>query len=146
MSPDESSPKLASVGQRMGNGIVDLVVTVPLAFVVAAVSGLGTTHSYGFVVLVHLRGLSWVVAGGVVFLLFTLLEYATGKTPGKYFTGTCALSLRGDPLSFRASLIRNLLRFVDFFLVGLLGITVILITKHNQRVGDLLAGTSVFRE
>lgn len=144
MGSDDPSPKLASAGQRIGNGIFDLIVTVPLVFAVGAVTGWGTIHRQGMVVFVHMAGGSLVAATAVVFLLFTLMEYWIAKTPGKYLTGTRARSLAGDPLSLRASLVRNLLRFVDFFLLGLPGILAILTTERNQRVGDLLAGTSVF--
>lgn len=144
MGSDDPSPKLASAGQRIGNGIFDLIVTVPLVFAVGAAAGWGTIHHRGMVVFVHMGGGPLVGATAVVFLLFTLMEYWTAKTPGKYLTGTRTRFLGGDPLSLRASLVRNLLRFVDCFLFGLPGILVILATERNQRVGDLLAGTSVF--
>ncbi len=146
MKADRSSPVLASVGQRVGNGVVDLILTLPLASVVGGVTGLGTIQFHGLVVVTHLDGSGLIITIGVVFVLFALMEHWTGKTPGKHLTGTHAGSARGESLSFRASLIRNLLRFVDFFLAGLLGAAVILATERSQRVGDLLADTCVFRD
>lgn len=146
MGTDRSPPDLASVGQRVGNGIVDLILMLPLASVVGATTGLATIQFQGPMVITHLNGWGLMAATGVVFVLFALMEYGTGKTPGKYLTGTRAGSTRGEPLTLRASLIRNLMRFVDFFLAGLPGILVILVTERNQRVGDLLAGTFVFRD
>ena len=54
---------------------------------------------------------------------------------------------RGTPVDLPASAIRNLLRFVDLlpgaYLVGLISI---LLTRRNQRLGDLAAGTLVIRD
>jgi hypothetical protein len=55
--------------------------------------------------------------------------------------------VHGEAVDLPASAVRNLLRLVDFlptaYLVGLL---CIILTKRNQRLGDLAAGTIVIRE
>jgi uncharacterized RDD family membrane protein YckC len=71
-------------------------------------------------------------------------EYKTGSTPGKQ-----ALSLRvvladGAPLTLGSAMLRNLVRFVDFFPVGyVVGLISCLFTQRFQRLGDLAAGTLV---
>jgi hypothetical protein len=54
---------------------------------------------------------------------------------------------QGNPVDLPASAIRNLLRVIDLlpgaYLVGLLSV---LLTKRNQRLGDLAAGTLVIRD
>jgi len=73
-----------------------------------------------------------------------LFEVYRGCTPGKKLLGLTVLHDDGTPVSWSASLLRNLLRTVDilpsFYLVGL--ITMVL---HPQfkRLGDLAAGTVV---
>jgi hypothetical protein len=53
----------------------------------------------------------------------------------------------GQPIGFVASAIRNLLRVIDLLpAVYLVGITSILLTRKNQRLGDIVAGTLVVRE
>ena len=53
----------------------------------------------------------------------------------------------GSPITFFTSAVRNVLRLVDI-LPGmyLVGIVTILVTRQNQRLGDVAAGTLVVRE
>jgi uncharacterized RDD family membrane protein YckC len=53
----------------------------------------------------------------------------------------------GEPVTFAPSAVRNLLRLVDLPLTLFLGgPTAIILTKRNQRLGDLAADTIVIRE
>ena len=53
----------------------------------------------------------------------------------------------GQPVGFVTSLIRNVLRIIDYLpSLYLLGATLILATRRNQRLGDIAAGTLVVRE
>ena len=57
------------------------------------------------------------------------------------------LMATAQPVSFAASAVRNLLRIIDEWATALIaGIVSILVTKRNQRLGDLAAGTIVVRE
>jgi uncharacterized RDD family membrane protein YckC len=78
-------------------------------------------------------------------VLFEVL--ASGRTPGKRWTGLRVVTRDGRPIGLVASAIRNLLRLVDF-LPGLYlaGSVSILASRDNQRLGDLVAGTIVVRE
>lgn len=72
---------------------------------------------------------------------------ASGRTPGKRWTGLRVVTTGGGPVSFLTSVVRNLLRVVDF-LPGFYGVAIVsvLATRHNQRLGDIAAGTLVVRE
>lgn len=72
---------------------------------------------------------------------------ASGRTPGKRWTGLRVVTTGGGPVSFLTSVVRNLLRVVDF-LPGFYGVAIVsvLASKHNQRLGDIAAGTLVVRE
>ena len=97
------------------------------------------------------------VGSGVLMILWFALEwlYPTvcevwfkGATPGKKFVGLVVLHADGTPVRLPASLIRNLLRAVDFlpFLYGF-GLLAMLINRDFQRLGDIAAGTVVaYRE
>lgn len=67
-----------------------------------------------------------------------------GQTPGKKWLRIAVINDDLTPVRWSASLMRNLLRAVDFlpfaFLGGLIGM---LLTKKFQRLGDLAAGTLV---
>jgi uncharacterized RDD family membrane protein YckC len=78
-------------------------------------------------------------------ILFEVL--ASGRTPGKRWTGLRVVRTGGQPVRFLTSAIRNLLRLVDVLPFGyLVGAVAILVTPRNQRLGDVAAGTLVVRE
>ncbi len=72
---------------------------------------------------------------------------ASGRTPGKRWTGLRVVTTGGGPVTFTTSAVRNLLRTVDF-LPAFYGVAIVsvLVTERNQRLGDLAAGTVVVRE
>jgi len=70
--------------------------------------------------------------------------YKRGATPGKRVMKIKVLHELGTPVDWSASMIRNLLRAIDFlpFLYGF-GLLSMLITRDFKRLGDLAAGTIV---
>jgi uncharacterized RDD family membrane protein YckC len=137
---------LAGVGSRFAAALIDQLLrwAVLLAiFLLVALVGAGGDLSAG----VLLAGL-FVGLFLVQFAYDVLFEtLASGRTPGKRWTGLRVVRAGGGPVTFTASAIRNLLRIIDglpaFYLVGML---TVLFTKNNQRLGDLAAGTLVVRE
>ncbi|HJV08369.1 MAG TPA: RDD family protein [Acidimicrobiales bacterium] len=136
---------LAGVGSRLAAGLIDQLlrwaIVLALIMVMALLNG-GETAS----------GLA--VAALVVALFLVQFAYdvlfetlASGRTPGKRWTGLRVVKLGGAPVGFLASALRNLVRIVDalpgFYLVGIIAV---MFTKHNQRLGDLAAGTVVVRD
>lgn len=101
-------------------------------------------------------GLMGVFGGGIFLIVFFLLEwfypvffevYRDGKTPGKKKMGLRVVHDDSTPVGFPSSLIRNLLRFVDFLpLFYVSGVIATLFNKRFQRLGDLAAGTMVVYE
>jgi uncharacterized RDD family membrane protein YckC len=70
-----------------------------------------------------------------------------GRTPGKAALGLRVVTREGAPVRFRHAAIRALLGLVDFLVLGgFLAVVFILLTRDNQRLGDLVAGTLVLRE
>ena len=67
-----------------------------------------------------------------------------GASPGKRAFGLAVLNDNGTPVTFGASLTRNLLRAVDFlpFLYAF-GLVSMLLNRDFKRLGDLAAGTVV---
>ena len=90
---------------------------------------------------------------GMYLLIAFLLEwlypvafevYNHGATPGKRALGLKTVQDNGVPVGFSASLIRNLLRGVDFLPVAYgFGLVSMLINRDFKRLGDLAAGTVV---
>jgi uncharacterized RDD family membrane protein YckC len=77
------------------------------------------------------------------FNYFAICEWRWGQTIGKNATGLEVLALDRSPrLTFAQASIRNLLRLIDFFVIGEV---MIVATKRHQRLGDKAAKTIVVR-
>lgn len=75
-------------------------------------------------------------------VLFEVLGH--GATPGKRAMGLVVLHYDGTPVGWTASILRNLLRFVDFLPICYgFGLASMLINRDFRRLGDLVGGTVV---
>jgi len=98
--------------------------------------------------LVALSGLGTglLLLGGFLLEWFypVFFELLSGATPGKRAMGLAVVAEDGTPVTAGASLIRNLLRVVDFLPVAYgAGLVCCLIDSNFRRLGDLAAGTLV---
>jgi uncharacterized RDD family membrane protein YckC len=131
---------LAGLGSRAIAGAFDLVLK-GLAIVVLLVVLLSALGGNGFIVLIP--------AIAMTMLLYDVLfeTLGRGRTPGKRWTGLRVVRSSGRPVGGWASLIRNTLRLVDGTAVFYVPTIVsILVTRRNQRLGDLAADTIVIRD
>jgi uncharacterized RDD family membrane protein YckC len=136
---------VAGLGSRFMAAIVDTLLIVLLQFLVDLLLRL--------TVLQDTEGVlsSWLVAIysliGFVFLwgyyiFFELLW--NGQSPGKRWVGLRVIRTDGMPISVAESLIRNLVRTVDFLPVAYgVGVVTMFINGQSRRLGDLAAGTLV---
>ncbi|GAC1600188.1 MAG: RDD family protein [Acidimicrobiales bacterium] len=70
-----------------------------------------------------------------------------GKSVGKAALGLRVVTVEGAPVHFRHALVRGALGLIDFWISGGgVAILTVLVTRRNQRLGDLAAGTLVLRE
>lgn len=70
-----------------------------------------------------------------------------GQTPGKRRLGLRVVQANGLPVTTSSVIIRNLVRLFDFFpAFYVIGMFMLFVTKHSQRLGDLAARTVVIRE
>jgi len=75
-------------------------------------------------------------------VLFEVFNH--GATPGKRALGLRVMNINGTPVGWSASLVRNLIRFVDMLPgVFFIGFLAVLISKRFQRLGDMAANTVV---
>ncbi len=89
-------------------------------------------------------GLSLIAAFLLDWLYPVTFEVLTGTTPGKRSLGLMVVHDDGTPVGLPASLIRNLLRVVDFLPVCYgVGLVSTLADRDFRRLGDLAAGTLV---
>jgi uncharacterized RDD family membrane protein YckC len=134
-------------------------VEITLANIGSRFIGAGIDFAIQIVVIIAL-GVLLRPAGDAGFAVFTSLVFALiffydvlfevlgrGKTPGKRSAGLRVVGPAGRPITLVRSATRNILRLIDI-LPGFYGVgmTVIFITRRNQRIGDLVGGTYVVRD
>lgn len=145
---------LAGIGPRFLALFIDLIIqgiaSVVLMFVCFMLLGIfaGTgdqAESFLFFMIILIAFLAILTIYIGYPLAFELLW--NGQTPGKRWTGIRVASKDGLPLGLKEIAIRNLFRMVDYLpSYGFVGMVSFLGTKHQQRVGDIVAGTVVVRE
>lgn len=90
-----------------------------------------------------------VIIGPPVFYHLLCEYFNNGQSLGKAIVKIRVIKIDGKPASFGAYLLRWLFRSIDlyttFFMAipGLVGLITIIATKNAQRLGDLVAGTTV---
>lgn len=140
--------QLADVGSRLAALLIDLVVIVGALIVLGVAEGLLARGGLSLVdsLAASVLVIAFFLLQWGYFLLFELLR--DGQTPGKRALGLRVLHSSGQPLSVRGSVIRNVLRIVDFQpgVTGVLGGGAIMLTARSQRLGDLAADTIVVRD
>jgi uncharacterized RDD family membrane protein YckC len=138
----------ANVGSRILAYVLDMAIVI--AGILAGVFAVALLGQATDVVVPD-----WVAVAIVLVLLpawwlgyFIAFETLwRGRTPGKAALGLRVVTTEGAPVRFRHAAIRALLGLVDFALAsGFFAVIFILLTRDNQRLGDLVAGTLVLRE
>ena len=79
----------------------------------------------------------------IYFFYHPVLELVmAGRTPGKRMAGVRIVTVEGMVPGAGAIVVRNLFRFVDGLpLLYVTGLACTIVTRRNQRIGDLAAGT-----
>lgn len=132
---------LAGLGSRFLARLLDTVIQ-GLA-IIALAAGVGITGAPGVI-----QAIAIVLIFLVVFAYDIAFEALNGgRTVGKLAAGIRVVSTTGEPVRFVASAVRNIARIIDFLpFFYLIGTITIVATEHDQRVGDLAAGTLVARD
>lgn len=149
---DTDRPKRCGVGIRGVAMAIDapvwLLFSFVAAFSVAAVTGQieATADGYNADLEGPPAGAALLLWLGLSIGYHTLAEWRFGKTAGKHLVAIEAVNDDGSPLSLRSSLVRNVLRIVDW-LPGfyLAGIVLLALSGENKRLGDRWGGTVVVR-
>jgi uncharacterized RDD family membrane protein YckC len=126
----------AGLVPRFSAFFIDFVIRFVLYMILATGLGFAGQFGVGFF-MIGLFLIEW-------FYPVAFEVWRRGATPGKRVMGIAVVEDNGLPVSFASSVVRNLLRFVDFlpFLYGA-AIVSMLLTRDFKRLGDLAAGTRV---
>jgi len=129
---------LASVGDRIIGHLIDQIILI--IYSAAVIAGLLKLDVEIWWV--------WLLALGFPWLFFTLAFeiLMNGRSPGKVAMKMKVVRLDGTPPSLGDYLLRWLFRIIDFYVMsGALAMIIISAGKKGQRLGDIVAGTSVVK-
>ncbi|EJL76084.1 RDD family protein [Chryseobacterium populi] len=136
---------IASVGERMLAFIIDLLIKV--AYAVIAFYVFFNVFDLGYI----LNGLDqWSQMAIYIAITFPVYIYPLvleslmeGQTPGKKVMKIRVVKIDGYQASFGDYLIRWMFRIIDVSSAGLVGLISMIVSKNNQRLGDIASGTAV---
>ncbi|WES96965.1 RDD family protein [Chryseobacterium arthrosphaerae] len=136
---------IASIGERMLAFIVDLLIRV--AYVIAILYLFFNIFDLGYL----LNGLDeWSVRAVYIILTFPVYIYPVvleslmeGQTPGKRLMKIRVVKIDGYQAGFGDYMIRWIFRIIDVSFVGIVGLISMVVSKNNQRLGDIASGTAV---
>lgn len=135
----------ASIGERIVAYLIDGLIKV--AYLVAT-----------FYIFFNILNLGYLLDGmdswsqNAIYIVLTLpvslyplvLEsLMEGQTPGKKVMKIRVVKIDGYQASFGDYLIRWVFRLIDTTFVGIVGLISMIVSKNNQRLGDIASGTAV---
>ena len=131
-------PTVASVGDRIFAQILDWIVLLAYIMLAVWIGIEGKINNDWY----------FMVALGIVPLFYTLFceIFNQGQSIGKMIMKMQVVKLDGSRPTLSSYLMRWLLYIVDGPTTSFLGLLVMVLTRNNQRLGDLAAGTVVIKK
>ena len=141
---------VAGIGSRFIAALVDSLIILILQGIVYSTLFL----LLGRESLFERNNTTWLIA------LFSLIAFAllwgyyiffemlwNGQSPGKRWSGLRVIRADGAPITLAESMIRNLVRLIDFLPVYYgVGVVTMFVNDQSRRLGDMAAGTLVVRD
>ncbi|MDR0845560.1 MAG: RDD family protein [Tannerella sp.] len=132
----------ASVGDRILGRLIDYILIVIYCVAISVIMGLYAKYApYSDFTVVYIFFLLPAMFYSLIWEIFN-----QGQTPGKRLLGIRVVMKDGTTPGMGAYLLRWLFLLVDVFVSYGLGTLAILLSKNNQRFGDMAAGTLVIKE
>lgn len=136
----------ASIGERLFARVIDYII---IGIYLAAVIYMIIMNGHVFQVMGELVTVIFFIGIYLPAICYSLLweMFNNGQSPGKYLLKIRVVKSDGTMPTFGSYLLRWLLYNIDVnFTGGGAGIIAIILSKNNQRLGDLAAGTMVIKE
>jgi uncharacterized RDD family membrane protein YckC len=134
----------AGAGSRAGAELLDVLLQLLVLFVIGlamlflAAGGGATVAVIAFIVVIFLVVVGYPVA---------MESLWNGRTLGKAAFGLRVVTVEGGPVRFRHAAIRGIFGVFEIYAVmGSVALMSIILTRRDQRLGDLSAGTILLRE
>jgi uncharacterized RDD family membrane protein YckC len=144
--PEGDVQDKAGVTVRCFAVVMDIIIPIALLMIVSIVVGLISSGLFGPVQPGNtVQPWIWQGVLGVGLIVYSVgFESRYGQTPGKKILGLVVTKTDGSPIGLKESIGRNVARLIDVLpAIYILGAIVIWATDGNQRIGDLIANTSV---
>ncbi len=130
------------LGRRIIGAIIDILLIVPITSWI-----LYFCHKFG---LIDLGSIAYILAigtfVGLLFIYTSLSEGKSGQTLGKVIAKIKVVKKDGRECTYKASLVRNLVRiFPDGLFLYLVGLISMIFSDKSQRLGDYMASTIVVK-
>lgn len=130
---------VAGLGERIAARLIDLAAFFGL-YILFAVLGMLTGEGTTIIVL--------LIILGTLYVFYNLIceVFMNGQSVGKRLMKIKVISLDGSQASIGQYFIRWLFRLVDFVLTAQIGgLIAIALSDHKQRIGDMVAGTTLIK-
>lgn len=147
---------IAGVGSRVLAGLLDALICIATLIALLVIgASLRPFPSPGAAPATSSSLDAWATAVTVLAVFFVFWGYyvlfeglADGQTPGKRVLHLRVVRDGGYSVTFGASAVRNLVRFVDMqpLFCYAIGLGSVIISRSGKRLGDFAAGTIVVRE
>ncbi|MDY0903856.1 RDD family protein [Pedobacter sp. CFBP9032] len=136
--------EIAGLGERIAARCIDLAGFVVLYFLAMIIGVIGLVSFSGASFYVALIGFA------ILFVFYDLIceLFMDGQTFGKKALKIKVISLDGAQPTFGQYIFRWLFRMIDFgfpFGWGVVALVSVVVTKNHQRVGDILAKTTLIK-
>jgi uncharacterized RDD family membrane protein YckC len=145
---NEPSNEPATMGQRLANYLIDIVIFYAFIFIISMIFGASlvasgnadaaTTDAEVEAAMGGI-GIIYLVVFAVFFAYYTLLEGSKGKTIGKMVTKTRVVRDDGEPMNFGKAFFRALCRIVPFEVLSIF-------FGNGKMWHDSWTGTSVVKD
>lgn len=135
--------ELGSLGDRVLGRILDGLVIAAYCLVFAAVIGFSNIGDFiGDNIWLFIL----VIILPIIFYDLLCEMFLNGQSFGKKIMNIKVISLNGEQPAYSQYLIRWLFRLIDFSLSGsLVAFITVAVTEKKQRLGDIIAGTTVVK-
>jgi uncharacterized RDD family membrane protein YckC len=141
--PRAVSPPLAGVGVRMAAAVIDIAFLFACGYLLGLLFDQQAVAEAGRISF-RLSGGPALIWLATLFVYPIVAEAFIGATLGKLLLGLIVVMDDGRPVGLRASVVRNLLRIVDFLpIFYIAGLAFMANSDKRQRLGDRVARTLV---
>jgi len=133
---------LASLGERLVAWLIDVLIFGAYFFIISFIINVSSLDR----LLSRSPWLTFFIAVPFVFYNLVCEIWLNGQTVGKRVMKVKVISLNGTQATFGQYLLRWLFRIIDIFMSnGLVAFICIAVSQKKQRLGDMVAGTTVIK-